>query len=385
VRERLGRALRALGSFRLAFVLLLLLLLLTFLGTLEQRDRPLYDVQRDYFESLFLVRFVGGVVPLPLPGALLILSLLGLNLVVGGVVRIRKGASTAGVLVAHLGVLILLLGGLVEDRTSKKGHLTLYEGEEGHEFESWHEWEVAVVERLPGGRAREHVIPQEVFRRARGGTPARALAEGLPFEVLLDSFVRNASPEPGPGGTAALRALDPESVAERDAAGLRVVLVETGTGTRHTGILWALQRHPWQVEAAGRTWQVDLRKKRWPLPGMSLRLERFVYEMHPGTRMPRRFSSYVIQTEGAVVRRVHITMNEPLRSHGLVFFQSSYGPPDARPGDRMFSTFAVVENVADRIPIFACIVIFLGLAWHWGRKLALHLKAEARRRELALA
>jgi hypothetical protein len=38
----------------------------------------------------------------------------------------------------------------------------------------------------------------------------------------------------------------------------------------------------------------------------------------------------------------------------------------------------VVQNPADQYPLYACIVIALGLALHYSRKLLRHIRAEAR-------
>ena len=64
------RLLAFFGSFGLAAALLILLLLLTFLGTLEQQYDTIYEVQENYFQSVFLVHYVGGKYPIPLPGRL---------------------------------------------------------------------------------------------------------------------------------------------------------------------------------------------------------------------------------------------------------------------------------------------------------------------------
>ena len=37
-------------------------------------------------------------------------------------------------------------------------------------------------------------------------------------------------------------------------------------------------------------------------------------------------------------------MNEPMRYAGYTFFQESFGPAGAQPGDVMFSQFAVANN-----------------------------------------
>jgi hypothetical protein len=122
-------------------------------------------------------------------------------------------------------------------------------------------------------------------------------------------------------------------------------------------------------------------------------LEKFVHEYHPGTGMPRRFSSYVTVTEdrgGAPVdREVHITMNEPLRHEGYTLYQSGWGPQDPmerrRFGDRMYSVFSVVNNPNDHFlfgvptPIWACLVIAIGLLLHYIRRFVTYWNAEAAR------
>src|SRR5262245_2665252 len=135
---------RGLASFGFASILLLFLLLLTWLGTLEQVDSGLYDVQKKYFESIILVHDFGpydlrlpsfegggfrwthhpfGPIPFPLPGVYLLLALLLLNLVLGGLIRIRKSNRTWGIIVAHVGIVMMLVAGFVKFRYSVEGHL----------------------------------------------------------------------------------------------------------------------------------------------------------------------------------------------------------------------------------------------------------------------
>ena len=71
-------------------------------------------------------------------------------------------------------------------------------------------------------------------------------------------------------------------------------------------------------------------------------------------------------------------MNEPLRDGGLVLYQASWGPSNARPGERLFSTLAVVRNPADHWPLAACLVIAAGLLFHFGRMLVGYVRVEMR-------
>jgi hypothetical protein len=149
-------------------------------------------------------------------------------------------------------------------------------------------------------------------------------------------------------------------------------------GRREAGILWGAEAHPLPVNVAGKPWAVTLRKERHPMP-FTLALEDFTKVDHPRLDMPKAFSSDVTVIEGSISRPVRISMNEPLRNQGLVLYQASWGPSTARPGDPLFSTFAVVRNPADRMPLYACIVIAAGLLVHFSRKLVRYVRFEASR------
>jgi hypothetical protein len=367
----LGRVVRFLGSFGLAVTLLLVLLLLTFLGTLEQAHMSLFDVQKKYFESLVL--FVdAGPVSIPFPGASLVMGLLSLNLIVGGIIRIKKGWRTAWILVTHVGVLMLFAGGLVEALESDKGHLTLHEGESSDQFQSYFEWELAVRERKPDGSATELVVESDELMGLDPGDVLRAKHASLPFDVVLSGWVRNAEPRRGDRGWVA-RALDPEMEAERNLPAVTVSLTPS-QGAPVRSLVWGGEVKPWAVEVAGRVFEVDLRRRRWTMP-FAIELREFVHEKHPGTSMPSRFSSYVTQTENGVETDRHITMNEPLRDRGYTLYQSGYGPKEG-PG-RVFSTFSVVQNPTDRVPWIAFVVMCVGLVVHFAMKLLRHLEAQA--------
>ncbi len=374
------------SSLYLSVALLILLALLTWLGTLEQVHTGLYEVQRKYFDSLFLVHQAGSV-PIPLPGARLVMAVLFVNLLVGGIVKLRRGWATAGVLITHVGIVFLLVAGMVKAGYSQEGHVTLYEGERANTYESYLRWEVAVFEDLGQGRVREFTAPEEAFEGATSATPASFAPASLPFTIELRHFQKNCRVLPkGPMFEAPLPVLDnvflqPQPVsaqAEQNIAGLYATVIETNGGARHEGLLWGSEAQPWTVEIAGKRWGFELRRERYPMP-FTLGLKDFIKEDHPRIDMPKAFSSDVVVAEGASERPLRISMNEPLRSAGLVVYQSSWGPADAPPGTPLFSTLAVVSNPADQFPLYACIVIALGLSLHFSRKLVRHIRLEARK------
>lgn len=74
-------------------------------------------------------------------------------------------------------------------------------------------------------------------------------------------------------------------------------------------------------------------------------------------------------------------MNEPMRYEGLTFFQASYGPPDARPGDEMFSVFEVVKNPADKWPEYSIYIVTFGMLVTFLTKLIVHVDTVSRKRK----
>ena len=379
-----NKLVRLAGSFGLACTLLILLGLLTWLGTLEQTHSGLYEVQHKYFESFVLLHDFGPF-SLPLPGANLVICVLALNLVVGGVLRIRKNRSTAGILIAHLGILLLFAAAFVKWRFASEGQITLFEGQSADTFQDAYRCELSIVEHTPAGERLEILMPQEALLRSEGNTSARWVSSDLPFALEVQHFARNSRVlRKGPMFDVAVPVLDgfflseePLSIeAETNIAGAYLRLSDSATGEAQQGIVWSAEGQPWSAKCAGRTFSFELRNERHPLP-FEIALKDFSKVDHPGTSMPQSFTSDVTINEAGSERALRISMNEPLRSRGLVVYQASWGPQGAREGARLFSTFAVVRNPADRLPLYACIVIACGLLLHFGRKLRATLRARA--------
>jgi hypothetical protein len=400
VREALARAGATVGSFGVAVALLVLLMGNVLYGTFAQGWMSLYDVQRLYFESWFCVFDVYGV-PVPWPGAMLILSLLSVNLLVGGVIRLKKRRSTAGILIGHLGVLLLFGGSLVESMASDKGQMTVWEGDAREEFQSYDQWEIVVRERDASGGAREWILPNDEIEDLSRDDLVRFRHEGLPFDVAVTGWERNSEPRLAGRGTPpdqtadgwVLAALAPSTQNDvPNLPGCWVTLVPKEGGAAQRTLLWGGASRltvygdsaPWVASVAGRRFEVDLRARRWTVP-FRIELTKFVNRYHPGTNTPAEYSSYVRKHEDGTTRDVHITMNEPFRHRGYTFYQSSFGPsgPDGPGGPPWYSTFAVVRNPSDKVPLVACLVIALGLLTHFVGKLFRHLSAEAARRHAA--
>ena len=370
---------KVLSSYKLSCFLFLLLLLLTYLGTMNQVENGLYQSQQKYFESLFLVHWAFGVVPVPLPGGYLVMTLAFVNLFWGAVVRFRLAWSRVGVLVAHVGILLLLAGSFVSYAYCQSGHMALYENESSDEFESSYEWEIGLGEAATSGPVTEYIIRQDDFDRLTGSRTGTFKFSALPFDLKIGNYIPNAAQEAAAGSalkaSGRLIAAPLSREQEQNMAGATVTLVEKQAGAAHEAQLWAGNNAPVTVEAAGKKWNLALRKHRWKLP-FTLRLDKFKRELHPRTNMAREYSSNVTKIEDGASQAVRITMNEPLRHLGYTFYQSSWGPQNGAANGPFYSVFAVVRNPADQVPLYACIVTTVGLVLHFMQRLLAYLKKE---------
>lgn len=362
---------QVLGSFQLGLVALGLLFVLTLVGTFHQVEHGLYLAQQRYFASWIAPLPIAPGLVLPIPGGITSMTLLALNLVVGAGLRLRWSLTGLGLLCTHLGILMLLAAGLVSFVLGREGSVQLYEGQETDEFRSWNDWELAVIEDTGNGLT-EHLVDHRALVPAWGGQRARLDDPALPFVLEVGDYRRNAfvvpagipiaAGQPTAGGAALLaQAQDQEASRNRPGA-IATVIGRDGASVAH-GIVWD-GAGPLRFEHQGRAFALDLRKDRHDL-GFRLELLDFEHRFHPGTRRPASFESLVKADFGNEERQQRIIMNHPLRRHGLVVYQSSWGPQDAAPGSPLFSGFAVVFNPADQWPLYACIVIALGMAAHF--------------------
>lgn len=385
----LGKLFSPLGSFWLAVALLINLFLLTWLGTLEQVEKGIHQVQTEYFESWYVFAKAGAI-KLVLPGGYITMGLLTINLVVGGLIRIRKSRRTVGVIIAHVGIVTMMVGGLIEHRSSTYGNIRLEEGQSGSVFEDYGAWEIAIWDASALSGVKEYLIPEADFDDLTGDSTRTFDRAELPFDLVLHRYMRNSTyveavgsgiPEnpvvQGEGLFLKSLPLDKEEEAEYPGV-YATVLVEGGQSTVDS-FMWGPIQTPWTFDAGGKTWAMVLRRAQHAMP-FGVLLKKFKKEVHPGTNTPSSFSSDVVRLDddGGKVP-VHIRMNEPLRHDGMIIYQASWGPQPGMPPGPTFSVLAVSRNPSDRIPWVAVSIIALGLLWTFVDRLVDFIRKEQRR------
>jgi len=370
------------SSYGLACALLLCMFFLTFFGTIYQVDHGLYQAKQTFFSSWFLWTGEAGASVPYFPGGLLCMSLLMMNMTMGGFIRMRITKRNIGVVVIHFGVAFMLLAGLVKLWKAEEGQLTLAEGQRSNYFSSLFDWEVAIWDLDGKGNQREFVIPGSQFDDLDGDTSRHFTSDELPFELDLSGYLPDCRVLPkGPNWQSSGKPVDgfgllagrTGSQDESYIAGLHVRVF--ADGQTEDGLLWGRQFEPLTVEAGGRRWAIDLRHERYEMP-FTIRLDVFEKEDYPGITMAKAYRSTVTKFEGGAQERVLIQMNEPLRRDNLILFQSSFG----NQGGATFSTFSVVRNVSDKWPEYSLYVVTLGMLIAFISKLYKYIQREAKSR-----
>lgn len=191
--HRLRRVVAFLAHPAVVFWVVPYIMVILALGTVAQAEMGLYAAQMRYFNSLIL--WIG---PVPLPGGALALSVLTLNLLVKFLMFSQWSWKKSGVILSHLGVLLLLAGGIWTTLTAQEGSITLAEG-----------------------------AKTEIAQTYADAGPVRDIP--LPFTLRLDDFKKDVYP-----GTTVARAYT-SHVTVQDGASEWTAVIGMNQPLRHRG------------------------------------------------------------------------------------------------------------------------------------------------------
>jgi hypothetical protein len=391
------RIYKLLSGFGLATTLLVILMLLTWLATLEQVEHGLHMTLEKYFHyskplvfpdaAIFIKSLSGQDKSLPpLPGGFWVCALLVVNMTLGGLIRIRKGWRTIGVLMSHFAIIFMIVAGGVAQLKEERGVMMLAEKAGGGlpnvaDFaQSLTETTIEIAEIKDGKTVGPvHFVKDAYFRDLDGDERRTVRLPGLPFDLELQVYVQHARPvssasmapekgEPLVDGWF-LYSQKPNKESEMDTPGVHArVLGRDGKGGEIFP-LSTLSRAPFTVTADGRTFALSLDKRVWPVP-FQVKLVDARSEYHPNTSRPKLFESDIVRIEDGRESNVFIEMNEPMRYGGMTFYQRTM-MNGVSGGDREASVsgFEVVKNPSDKWPEYSIYIAGIGLCLHFLIKL----------------
>ncbi len=359
--------LRVLSSLRLTVVCLGLGMLLVFLGTLAQVHLGIHAVQERYFQSLLIFWSPPGAnwkIPI-LPGGYLLGTVLLVNLLAAHAIRFQFTRKKVGIILLHLGVILLLIGQLLTGLYARETQMRMDEGQTLGYSDAPREVELAVIDTTDPTFDQVVAIPEKVLsEQSTIQNPA------LPFTLKIRQFMPNshiarrtdappAPPSPATigFGTNLVVAEAPRTVRddERDLSAAYVE-IDGVQGSLGTWLVSNAIPNPQAFTLDGHTYSLVMRQRRY-YKQFALTLIDFAHDRYAGTDIPKNFSSKVrlIDFQRGENREVLISMNDPLRYRGFTFYQSGFDNNDKT------SILQVVKNPAMLLPYIACGLVALGL------------------------
>lgn len=340
------------------FYTLPLLMALLVAGTIAQRTMGLYDAQKMFFSSFFF--WLG---PLPLPGGYTVTALIALSLLVKFLFFTTWRLDKTGINLAHLGVLVMLIGGLLTAWKSQEGYIVIPEGGSAATVFDYHQRELVIA-------ANDRIIHAIPHQKIAAGK--QFAFDNLPFTIKVHHTCRNCridKREETTGdfgqplrGMARFMALAPAPAEPADEDNLYGATISiSGASEESDGVyvLFDIMPEPITLTRNDKTWQIIHTKQQRPLP-FSIELVDFEQGLHPGTTMASRYHSDVIIHDDQARWPVRIEMNKPLRYRGYTFFQSSF----AESGDETATILSVVRNRGWLFPYIGVAIIAAGLLFH---------------------
>lgn len=341
------KTLKKLGHLNFAFFVLPPFMVLLIIGTLAQPWLGLYRAQSALFSS-----WVIWAGPIPLPGGMVLLGLITLSLLFKFLFYSTWRWSKTGIILSHLGVLVLLIGGLFTQITAKEGFMMLPEGQSSGYVYDYTVRSLFIF--------KNETLHEDINFKDLSGS----LDLDLPFKINILNTCANClieaqtDDDPALEGMAKnmrLVAKPQEKEPERNFSGLSAAI----NGKRY--VLFENMPAPIEItDDNGDNYKLIFGKQQRALP-FTITLKNFAKKTYPNSPKAQNYYSDIIINDGTRWP-VRVEMNKPLRYKGYTFFQSSFSQTD----DVNASVLAVVENRTYPFPYIGTALLALGLLIHCG-------------------
>ena len=343
---------------------LIWMMFLIVIGTLAQSDMGLFAVQKRYFSSWIIWFWY-----LPTPGGRLTMLLIFINLSFFICSKTLWTKDKIGILILHLGGLLLMIGGGLTAMFSSEGNVVIDEGEKSNFIEDYYYMELAIINTSKDQYDHFTIFDTPILKAGK-----ILKHQEIPFEVEIISYIENCEPvkREKPAGlqykgmmkNIMLSDLPPLKEENMNRPGLIISLTNTSKSSDGIYGLFLGQIVPQTLKINGENFTIVFRKKRTYLP-FELELIDFKKMMHPGTGIAKSYSSDINIIESGISKHILIEMNQPLRYKGYTFYQSSF----IESVDGETTVLATVKNYGRLFPYISSIIMCFGLLVHLVMKL----------------
>jgi hypothetical protein len=383
------KVLLRLADLRITVCLFALAMLIVFWGTLAQQDYGVWTVVTTYFRSYLLwvplrvvlfTQIEDNGMSLPFPGGWSIGIAMLVNLLAAHAIRFKLTWNRGGIILIHVGIIIMMLGEFITGTFAIEGSIQVKEGMSTNYVTHHGSIEFAVIKNINAANDKVVTVPRKFL------TPGAVIDDPrLPFivevtEYMVNSDVRGraGAAEPDARGHARIyvaNKLDEVSGVNpkqtHDAPSMYVVLVDRNTKERTKWLFSALLENQWvavkEKNGDTTTYNVNLRFKQ-SQRDFTIHLDKFTHDTYPSTGIVKDFHSYIRLTDekaGIIERPEEIYMNSPMSYQGLTFYQQGWTTDQAtRKIDG--TILQVVHNPGWALPYISCLVVGLGLLYHFG-------------------
>lgn len=358
------KILKKLASLRITVVVLLAGMLLVLAGTLAQTHMPIREAQSIYFQSFFVWLPMQNGMQIPiLPGGYTLGFIMLGNLTCAYLTTFKWTFKRSGVLVMHAGIVMLLVGQLFTDLLTIESQMVLNHGDAKNYSEALYDYELVLID--PSGEKTNTVYSIPKTKLITGNMIAD---NRLPVAISVKEFLPNAeltmesNSIPTQGFGMQVKAVKAPMVQGDNQRNLHCVYIDLIHAGKSLGT-WLLSTafiKPDAVIIGDKTYLMQLRHRRYMLP-MTIQLQEFEHKRFTGTNTPMAFSSRVrlIDPTQNEDRIITISMNQPLRYDGKTFYQAGFANEDKT------TILQVVLNPVAILPYIACIMVTLGMGFHF--------------------
>ncbi len=332
------------------FCALVWLMILLVFGTIAQKYLGLYQATQKYFSSYF---FKFYFLYLPAGWSIMIIIFFGL---LARVILDDWKLANLGIIITHLGALLLLFGGFLFANLKQEGNMVIREGQTVNYISDYYKTELAIIKDAQDIAVFSLLNKKDTF-----------VQKNLPFKIFKTKFYkncflekRNSDQEKNFLGMAKIFKFKKAVFAKQSEKNIACLSfrIESKKNKEINGFYGIFQYMPIKqsITINQQKYFLEIRNKRQYLP-FKVKLIEFSKKNYNNSNIAKSYSSEIIVSYKNTNWNALIEMNKPFRYKGYSIYQSSF----IKDEQGEVSIFAVVQNIARLFPYIASIIMCLGV------------------------